>query len=283
MEIRLHDDVERFAELAGPLLAADSVRHTLALTVLDGLRRGHGEAALLLTAHRREAVAGAALRTRGWPVIASALPPALAVAADRAAAAVDPEPPGVNGPVDEVRAYAAAVVARTGATQRTAMAQRLFRLLTLTPPAGVAGCARTAHAGDFELLVGWTAAFQQEAVPELHPPADPRPMVKAALDRGGYLLWETEGCPVAFAVARPAVAGMSRVGPVYTPPEHRGRGFGSAVTAAASAWARQAGAREVVLFTDLANPVSNSIYPKVGYRAVMDTAEIRFEHCAPSQ
>jgi predicted GNAT family acetyltransferase len=69
---------------------------------------------------------------------------------------------------------------------------------------------------------------------------------------------------------------MTRVGPVYTPPESRGHGYGSAVTAAASAWAHDAGAREVVLFTDLANPVSNAIYPRIGYRPVLDALELRF-------
>ncbi|MGH3873182.1 MAG: GNAT family N-acetyltransferase [Pseudonocardiaceae bacterium] len=45
---------------------------------------------------------------------------------------------------------------------------------------------------------------------------------------------------------------MSRIAPVYTLPQHRGRGYGSAVTAAAAGWAQQAGAAQVVLFTDLA-------------------------------
>ena len=69
---------------------------------------------------------------------------------------------------------------------------------------------------------------------------------------------------------------MSRVGPVYTPPALRGRGYGSAVTAAVSAWARDAGADHVLLFTDLANPTSNSIYQKIGYRPVHDTCELEF-------
>ena len=69
---------------------------------------------------------------------------------------------------------------------------------------------------------------------------------------------------------------MSRIASVWTPPEHRGRGFGSAATAAASRWALDAGAEHVVLFTDLANPVSNSIYPKIGYRPVHDAVDLAF-------
>jgi predicted GNAT family acetyltransferase len=67
---------------------------------------------------------------------------------------------------------------------------------------------------------------------------------------------------------------MTRLGPVYTPPERRGHRYGSAATAAATQWALDAGARHVVLFTDLANPVSNSIYPRLGYRLVHDDVQL---------
>jgi len=69
---------------------------------------------------------------------------------------------------------------------------------------------------------------------------------------------------------------MSRVGPVYTPPAHRARGYGSAVTAAVSQRATEAGARDVILFTDLANPTSNSIYQKIGFRPVYDSTDLEF-------
>src|ERR687893_593156 len=89
------------------------------------------------------------------------------------------------------------------------------------------------------------------------------------------------GVPGAARVAGMAdlapAAGMSRLSSVWTPPEHRGRGFGSAVTAAASRWALDAGATHVVLFTDLTNPVSNSIYPKIGYRPVYDAVDLAFD------
>jgi predicted GNAT family acetyltransferase len=69
---------------------------------------------------------------------------------------------------------------------------------------------------------------------------------------------------------------MSRIGPVYTPPERRGHGYGSAVTAAASRWALDKRANHVLLFTDLANPVSNSIYQQIGYIPVADALDVRF-------
>ena len=75
--------------------------------------------------------------------------------------------------------------------------------------------------------------------------------MRALIAGGGELLWEVDGEPVAQAAARAVVAGMSRIGPVYTPPEHRGHGYAAAVTAAAARWALERGARQVLL----TNPV----------------------------
>lgn len=69
---------------------------------------------------------------------------------------------------------------------------------------------------------------------------------------------------------------QSRVGSVYTPPRQRGRGYGSAVTATVSQWALVNGATDVLLFADLANSTSNSIYQKLGYVRVLDAVEHRF-------
>ena len=69
---------------------------------------------------------------------------------------------------------------------------------------------------------------------------------------------------------------MARIGPVYTPIELRGHGYGSAVTAAAAQWAINAGAVDLVLFTDLANPVSNATYQRIGFKPVSDWLRIDF-------
>ncbi|MER6362019.1 GNAT family N-acetyltransferase [Kitasatospora sp. NPDC001527] len=94
---------------------------------------------------------------------------------------------------------------------------------------------------------------------------------------GQLHLWEDGGRPVAVAGVSAVVAGMSRIGPVYTPRDARGRGYASGVTAAASAAALAGGAGEVLLYTDLANPTSNSIYQQIGYRPVEDCLVLAFD------
>jgi GNAT superfamily N-acetyltransferase len=276
MEVVPHTDAREFARLARPLLEADPVRHTIALTALDSVCRGREEPALLLTVHDDGGLVGVVLRTGEWPLVLSALPAALADVVVAHFWATGQEVDAANGPVTSVEAFAAAYTARTGTTMHVAMRERLHRLGTLTPPSGVEGAARRAEHRDVDLLVGWQLAFQHEAVAALRPPSDPRPAVHDAVTQGGLTLWEVDGQPVAYATARWPLAAMSRVGPVYTPPPHRCRGYAGAVTAAATRWALDQGARHVAIFTDLANPTTNRLYPRLGFRPVDDALEVRF-------
>lgn len=93
------------------------------------------------------------------------------------------------------------------------------------------------------------------------------------LAAGAQFLWH-EGRPVSALALSPEIAGTVRIGPVYTPREHRGRGYASAAVARASLDALARGARRCMLFTDIANPTSNKIYAAVGFRRVGDWEEI---------
>jgi predicted GNAT family acetyltransferase len=79
-----------------------------------------------------------------------------------------------------------------------------------------------------------------------------------------------------MAGATPLIAGQIRVAPVYTPAPLRGRGYAGAATTEVSRAALAAGADEVLLFTDLANPTSNGLYQRIGYRPVADFAVYDF-------
>ncbi|MFC7649089.1 GNAT family N-acetyltransferase [Streptosporangium lutulentum] len=179
--------------------------------------------------------------------------------------------PGVSGPLPQAEAFAAAWW-RPVAERRP---ERLYRLDSPLPPSSLSGGAsRTATKDDLELLVTWSEEFQAEAGSVA--PAVLTPLVAGRIGLRELVLWEVDGRPVAFAGVSSPIGGMSRVGPVYTPPEHRGQGYGAAVSHAVTAKALAEGAGEVLLFTDLANSTSNSIYQAIGYRPVADYASITF-------
>ncbi|QCH23853.1 GNAT family N-acetyltransferase [Mycobacteroides salmoniphilum] len=141
----------------------------------------------------------------------------------------------------------------------------------------MSGRPQPVTADAIEVMVPWSIEYSLETFGVATPAAEARRWLVGSYQLGDvYLHGEHGGVPVAMAGARAPIEGVSRIGPVYTPPAHRGRGYGSAVTAAACEWARQAGAQEIVLTTDLANSTSNSIYRKLGFRAVVDSVIVEF-------
>lgn len=212
-------DVEEYAAVAAPLLAADPARHTISLTVIENAR-----------ARRR-------------PL----------------------EPPELYG------WWVSPVGAPAGAVSHT---PPFPLLLGVAPDETIRPLVEELLAAR-QPLVAWIDEFSRETSGIR---LDPREVAVERLRYGGLTLWQDEqGTPVSLAGRTRAAAGVVRVGPVYTPPDQRRRGWAGAVTAAVSQAALDDGAREVVLFTDLANPTSNLLYQRLGYRSVTDHLVLRFE------
>ena len=172
--------------------------------------------------------------------------------------------------------FAAAWTRLTGISAHVSTEERLYRLGRLTPTAPQPpGQLRRADTRDRELLVGWLLAFSTEA--HTTTPSNVAHVVDDRISYGGVMLWEVAGSPVALAGCSRPTAGVARIGPVYTPVNHRKRGYGSAITAAASQAALDEGAAEIVLFTDLANPTSNAIYQRLGFEPLSDRLAISFD------
>jgi len=93
---------------------------------------------------------------------------------------------------------------------------------------------------------------------------------------GGYRLWDDDGEPVSMSGHRDVPGVGSRIGPVYTPPEHRRRGYATALVAEQSAARLALGDPACFLYTDLANPTSNAIYARIGYVKVCEAVEYAF-------
>ena len=63
---------------------------------------------------------------------------------------------------------------------------------------------------------------------------------------------------------------------VYTPRALRGKGYASSVVAALSKLQLDSGLSYCTLFTDMANPISNGIYRRIGYEYAGGFTEIAF-------
>ena len=220
---------------------------------------------------------GAAIQTPPYPLACNALPiDSVGVVASEVAA-VNPGLAGARGAREATVAFAAAWCALTGQEGHVSVEERLYRLGTLRPPAGVEGGARRATDDDRDLLVDWVEQFYAETFG--HPRDDDAGtrFVDSAKPKGDqFIVWNVEGASASMAMLRAPAAGVSRIGPVFTPVDLRGKGYGSAVTAAAAQLAHRSGTAGVVLFADLANPVSNAIYQRIGFEPVADSVRIDF-------
>ena len=221
-----------------------------------------------------KAVVGAAVQTPPYNLVVAGDEDAL----EALAAGLDQELPGVVGAVPEVDAFAGAWAARWGVDRELTMAQGIYALEELVEPPEPPGSPRHATEADRPLLLAWLDDFAREALREDSPDASQHERVidaRLSRDDAGFVVWE-DGGPVSLAGFGGTTPSGSRIGPVYTPPERRGRGYGSAVTAAVTRDRLAAGRMFCFLYTDLSNPTSNRIYEAIGYRRVCESCEVRF-------
>ncbi|MEO8740679.1 MAG: GNAT family N-acetyltransferase [Casimicrobiaceae bacterium] len=188
------------------------------------------------------------------------------IAADIAARARTPN--SVVGPLGSCEGFARAWREHTGQAHALRFHLRHFEL-TQPPPIFVAsGSARLPRECEEERLVNWTLAFVAEIeLPE--PPEHTRRRALTRIGRGQVRIWDDAG-PVAYAGYGADASDTVRIAPVYTPPEFRGKGYASALVADLSRELFARGKRAIFLTTDVANPTSNSIYQRIGYRPVAD-------------
>jgi predicted GNAT family acetyltransferase len=284
MRAERFDDVERFMDAAGGFLAAREAEHNLLLGICSTLSEGgsYGEEPPYFCVVRGDGdVVGAALRTPRFNVALSEIDDLDAVALIvRDVAEVYPDLPGVLAPTEVARRFAALWAERKGVTPSLSMNERIFRCDSVRAPEGVPGRVRPVEPRDRALVLRWFAEFEREAVPPEETRDEDESTRRRATERaferfmsareGGVYLWEVDGEPVSLTGCGGRTPHGIRIAPVYTPPERRRRGYAGALVAAVTQQQLDRGLRFCFLFTNLANPTSNSVYMRIGYEPVTD-------------
>ncbi|CAM5538908.1 GNAT family N-acetyltransferase [Streptomyces canus] len=278
----LTEDIDDFLARAGEFLRSRPVPHVMPLTWTARLRtRGAAaygaQAAVFGWLEQAGEVHGAFYRLS--PRRGLSLTPLTADQADALAArlvALGHSVPSASADDATATAFAEAWQRHTGATPSVRVRLCLHRLGTLVPPEPFpAGRGRAVGERDLEKLMGLCRGFAADVGEAVTIDADSWAHTRFADKR--YRFWEApDGTPVSMAGANPMVAGLVQVDPVYTPAPLRGRGYAGAVTAEVSRAALAAGAEDVVLFTDAANPTSNALDRRLGYVPVVDWAAYDF-------
>jgi RimJ/RimL family protein N-acetyltransferase len=281
MRVHTTGDVEEYAAAAAAFLRAEPCARNVLLTVMDIVRTApltYSAPASFWWITDAGTVVGAASWTPPHGLLVSEIPPDaasdLVAAALERATALGIRPGGVNGPASSARAVAAAWTAATGDTIELERPILLNELGSLTAVPRPPGERRGGVAGDVPLIAAWLDAFSAEI--EHVAPSDSHGVADHMVQSGHVDLWEVDGRIVCLVGYRDA-AGVLRVGPVYTPPEHRNHGYARWLTYEVTALAlERPGVEHAMLFTDAANPVSNWIYQQAGYRPRDEHVEIEF-------
>jgi hypothetical protein len=289
--LQFHADPGQFLAEAGDHLAADPVVSTVVTTVAHRLLspQAHGVPQpdrnwWLVVRDESGAVVGAGMRTAPfapYPLFLLPMPDEAAVALAYALHERGEEVLAVNGALPAVELCAAELTRLGGGRVQVSRHTRLHEIGELVRPAPVPGGLTVATEDDAELVTEWFAAFIGDADEQANRPRGAnahempdRAEMLSRLQAGRLWFWVNEtGQPVHMTGAHPPSFGVARIGPVYTPPAQRGRGWASNTVAEISQQIQADGAR-VCLFTDQANPTSNKIYAALGYRPVVDMANL---------
>ncbi|HXP22173.1 MAG TPA: GNAT family N-acetyltransferase [Streptosporangiaceae bacterium] len=274
MTWRTTRDVNEFASTAGAFLRSRPAENTVLLTVSETVRTvgaaAFGEPDPLFGWwHSADGRIGSAfLQTPPHPVLLTRSPGDAVTSLAAMLATLGRPLPGINLTDDAAEIFASEWRRHTRVKAEISRRMRLYRLGDLVAPSpAVSGSSRVAGPADRDLLLAWFESFGREVGEES---SDLTKVVDARIEEGRLTLWQLNGAPVSMAGVTSPLAGVARVAPVYTPVELRRRGYAGAVTVAVSQVALDAGAGDVVLFTDLANPTSNALYVRLGYRPVHD-------------
>lgn len=272
---RRFEDPVAYRARVTPWLLGREAEHNLLLgllPVIEASPERFEPPILLASVESGDEVVGCVFRTPPYKLGLTRLPAAAVERVVESVGEVYDSLPAVLGPSEVARRFGELWCARHGGRPREGMRQRIFQLEAVLPQgAHPPGAMRPATRDDLERVVEWVRAFEAESGAELH---DTDRIARDRIVAGDFFLWEDEE-PVSLAGYSGRTPHGVRIGPVYTPPPLRGRGYATACVAELSHRALASGRRFCFLYTDLANPTSNRIYERIGYRPVADVIDVR--------
>jgi uncharacterized protein len=274
-----HATADALLEHARTFLEASEAENALLLGICASSRdtSPNDPEALWMSVDSDSGPVAVAVRTPPFNLVISRAPDlALAALAD-ALAARDASLPGVTGPVNAALTFAELWSRARSVRVETTMAQGVYELTAVVPPARCApGGLRKARADDVSRVGDWMAGFAADANLPVAEHEVFRRRASAFIAAGSVFLWEVEDEAVSMAMLQGPTPHGIRVSAVYTPKDLRGCGYASACVAALSAYALATGRRFCMLYTDLANPTSNGIYQRLGYVLIGESTMLAF-------
>ena len=282
MDVLRYDDPEAFRREGAPVLLADAARNNLPLGILQTLL---DEPEVYPSFHLWLAVgdegpAGLALQTEPHNVVLAEPLDDAAVEALAEAAVADGWPlPGITANLPWADRFARRVEDLTGRRAEHVLGEGVWELTSVADVPTPSGAVRLARPVGSRRVAALARRVRGRGAAtgasEGRDPSGDRARHEARPRGSGYWLWE-DPTPVSVAGYRDVPGVGTRIGPVYTPPEHRRNGYAARLVAELSSARLSGGQPACFLYTDLSNPTSNGVYARVGYLKVCDAVEYAF-------
>jgi len=283
VQVVRHTDPQRFLDRASGHLAAQEARHNLLLGVVGNALRlpeVYPRTHMWTVEHGGRMLGTAVLTPPRDIVLGDFDTPEAVEMLVLSVRVLFRHLPGAIGNLPAVDWFVDGWCRLTEANAERIMSQGVLSLEEVSPVPPAPGRHRLATRSDRALLLQWMREFHRE----VHPVEtfDEGRIVRTVEMRIGgdpsaaFWLWEDEDEPVSASGYGGETLNGIRIGPVYTPPQHRGRGYATNLVAAQSKWLLDSGYRFCFLYTDSANPTSNAVYRRIGYRQVAESAQYTF-------
>lgn len=258
---------------AGVFLSSQPVLHNLILSILHA-RVAEGDPGRYWMAIQRDDIVGVVIQSPlTFAATLTPMEPPVATAMADAIAEAGLALPGVNGEAASAASFAGQWSERTKSAAIPFQGNRLYEFSETGEVPNVEGKLREATPQERSLMILWSRAFQHEIGESAD---DTELRVDRGLKAGQLWVWDRGEEAVSMATGREPVQGVVRLSGVFTPEEKRKHGYAAACVHALSKKLRDSGHR-CILYTDLGNPTSNSIYRRIGYRAVAEALRYRFD------
>jgi len=286
MQVDIYDRSTEFLSRAGHILVSNEARYGLingiARRLVDNPHFYGEDDPWFCTVQDENEICAVAIRTPPFKVLLahfSGDPAAIATALVGSISELPQAIPGATGDLEIADPFARQWCAKHDIRVEGTIAQRIYRLDKVSAVDTAPGHLRLASLAEKELLARWSHSFYLDVF-AAGSPNTPEADITAAIERKNVYLWE-DGVPVSMAArTRPTENGIAVSG-VYTPPELRRRGYATSCVAMLCKDLLHSGYKFCMLYTDLANPISNSIYKKIGFKEVCDSVEYSFSESPP--
>ena len=276
IEVDRFDNATQYYQKVESYLLQQEAIHCLILGISKGLCRPQNDASqpYLTVVENNKSIVATAIQTPPRKLILSRAIATEAVELIARDLANNFHLPGVIAPKIEAETFIDSWQHLTGQSCRLDVAMSVHQLETVQPINIAAGKLRLAEESDRDLLINWGQAFEREALGDNEPKSDHTLWFDRHLKNQSLFVWQ-DNVTVSMAACGGATPNGIRINAVYTPPEYRGKGYATSCVTQISRQLRDR-YRYCFLFTNLANPVSNRIYRKIGFLPMAEIDDYSF-------